>query len=238
MTIALVDQGSAEPAAAPLDAAPVAPPVVLLDFDGVLVRGDTFHLFVRRRYATAPWRFLLVLVSAPVLLVQLLVSRLAAWHTFSRLALLGVHERRYQQLVDAFAAQLVRRSHACCRDGLRVLRQRLAAGECVLVVTGCEERLVSAIFRELGLAEVEVLAAQWRDGWSGMRLVRHNTGANKVQALARRGLDAWRVAYSDSLYDVPMLKLAAEAVLVNGSPTLCKKVEKALGRSITRVEWY
>jgi phosphatidylglycerophosphatase C len=35
-----------------------------------------------------------------------------------------------------------------------------------------------------------------------------------------------------------MLKPAAEAVLVNGTPRLCKKMEKALGRAVTRVAWY
>jgi phosphatidylglycerophosphatase C len=40
------------------------------------------------------------------------------------------------------------------------------------------------------------------------------------------------------MYDVAMLKPATEAVLVNGTPALCKKVEKALGRAITRVEWF
>jgi phosphatidylglycerophosphatase C len=34
-----------------------------------------------------------------------------------------------------------------------------------------------------------------------------------------------------------MLRQATEAVLVNGTPKLCKKVEKALGRTLTRVEW-
>ena len=37
---------------------------------------------------------------------------------------------------------------------------------------------------------------------------------------------------------VAMLKQATEAVLVNGTPTLCKKIEKALGRAVTRVEWF
>jgi phosphatidylglycerophosphatase C len=45
------------------------------------------------------------------------------------------------------------------------------------------------------------------------------------------------VAYSDSSQDLPMLALAAEAVLVNATPKLCKRVEKALGRSVTRAEW-
>jgi len=34
-----------------------------------------------------------------------------------------------------------------------------------------------------------------------------------------------------------MLALAAEVVLVNATPKLCKRVEKALGRSVTRAEW-
>jgi len=63
-------------------------------------------------------------------------------------------------------------------------------------------------------------------------------GARKVQLLAEHGLASWQVAYSDSLQDVPMLRPAAEAVLVNGTPALCKKVEKALGRVITRVDWF
>jgi phosphatidylglycerophosphatase C len=45
------------------------------------------------------------------------------------------------------------------------------------------------------------------------------------------------VAYSDSSQDLPMLARAGEAVLVNATPKLCKRVEKALGRSVTRVEW-
>lgn len=35
-----------------------------------------------------------------------------------------------------------------------------------------------------------------------------------------------------------MLALAVEAVLVNATPRSCMRVEKALGRSVTRVEWY
>jgi phosphatidylglycerophosphatase C len=46
------------------------------------------------------------------------------------------------------------------------------------------------------------------------------------------------LAYSDSFQDMPMLKQAGEAVLVNGNPKLCKRVEKALGRPVTRVAWY
>ena len=91
---------------------------------------------------------------------------------------------------------------------------------------------------QLGLSDLEIVASQLRPSWIGMRLLRHNVGARKVKSLAQYGVTAWQLAYSDSLQDAPMLKPADEAVLVNGTPRLCKKVEKALGRAVTRVAWY
>lgn len=65
----------------------------------------------------------------------------------------------------------------------------------------------------------------------------HNVGSRKVELLARHGIEACHVAYSDSHQDLPMLALAAEAVLVNAKPNVCKRIEKALGRAVTRAEW-
>ena len=225
---------------APVDMAgqdPALPRVVLFDFDGVLILGDAFHLFVRHRYA-APWRKLLALLSLPWLLLQLPFSRRLPVRTLVHVALLGLDPRRYQVAADTFAAALVRRPRQFCRDGLQALRRHQAAGDRVIVVTGCEHALVSGILQQLGLRDIEVLASQLRPGWLGMRVLRHNVGRRKVRTLAEHGLTAWQVAYGDSMYDAPMLKLATEAVLVNGTPTLCKKVERALGRAVTRVEWY
>ena len=212
--------------------------VVLFDFDGVLIHGDAFYLFMRERYRRAPWRGLLALLCIPLLLLQLPFSRRLPVRTLVRIALLGLGEQRYQAAANAFAATLVQRSRQFCRDGLQTLRRHQAAGDRVIVVTGCEHALVSGILQQLGLANLEVLASQLRRGWLGMRPRWHNVGRRKVEKLAQHGLTAWQVAYGDSIYDAPMLKLAAEAVLVNGTPTLCKKIEKALGRAVTRVEWF
>jgi len=212
--------------------------VVLFDFDGVLIHGDAFYLFMRARYAGSFFRKLLALLSTPVLLLLLPFSRRLPVQVLVRIALFGVGEQRYQAMASAFAATLVRRPRQFCRDGLQTLRRYQAAGDRVIVVTGCEHALVSGILQQLGLTDLEVLASQLRPGWLGMRPLRHNVGRRKVQLLAQHGLTAWQVAYGDSMYDAPMLKVATEAVLVNGTPALCKKVEKALGRAITRVEWF
>ncbi|MHB1057390.1 MAG: HAD family hydrolase [Rhodanobacter sp.] len=222
----------------PADAAAAAPRVVLFDFDGVLFRGDAFHLFIRERYRRSWWRWLAVLSASPLLLVLLPFSRRLAAHVLVRIALLGLGERRYRLAAEAFAASLARRPKQFHRDGLQVLRQHQLQGDRVIVVTGCEHALVSGIVQQLGLTGLEVLASQLRPGWLGMRVHWHNVGRRKVQMLAKHGLEAWQVAYGDSMYDVAMLRPAAEAVLVNGTPALCKKVEKALARSITRVEWF
>jgi len=215
-----------------------SPRVVLFDFDGVLIHGDAFYLFMRERYRRSWWRSLLALLSAPLLLLQLPFSRRLPARVLVRIALLGLGERRYQAAANAFAASLARRSRQFCRDGLQALRRHQVQGDRVIVVTGCEHTLVSGILQQLGLTDLEILASQLRPGWLGMRPLRHNVGRRKVQTLAQHGVTAWQVAYGDSMFDVAMLKPATEAVLVNGTPALCKKVEKALGRAITRVEWF
>jgi phosphatidylglycerophosphatase C len=98
--------------------------------------------------------------------------------------------------------------------------------------------LATRLLSQLGLPEVGVIGSQLKPGWFGMRLKVHNVGRRKVQSLAAKGVKNWRVAYGDSMFDMQMLKQAHEPVLVNGTPKLCKRMEKALGRSVTRVAWY
>jgi phosphatidylglycerophosphatase C len=223
------------PAALP-DAA--AARVVLFDFDGVLMHGDAFALFARERYARSLGCRLIALLCAPGLILLLPFSRNWPMRLLARIALLGMSERTYRRRAEEFAGLLVRRPRQFCRDGVRALRRHQAAGDRVIVVTGCEHHLVSSMLSQLGLSGLEVVASQLRPSWVGMRLLRHNVGARKVKSLAQCGVTAWQLAYSDSLQDAPMLKPADEAVLVNGTPRLCKKVEKALGRAVTRVEWW
>ncbi|WP_430391416.1 haloacid dehalogenase-like hydrolase [Dyella sp. 20L07] len=220
------------------EAAVVAPRVVLFDFDGVLIHGDAFHLFMRNQYQRSLLRKLAALMALPWMALVVPFSRKLALRPLVHVGLLGLNERRYKAIAEAFGASLVRRPRQFCRDGLLALRRHQAAGDRVIVVTGCEHVLVSHILDQLGIQDVEVLASQLRPGLFGMRVKLHNVGRRKPARLAAFGVSEWQVAYSDSLVDAPMLKPAAEAVLVNGTPRLCKKLEKALGRTITRVDWF
>lgn len=211
---------------------------VLFDFDGVLHHGDAFYLFMRHRYANSLHCKLLAALTMPWWLLCLLFSRKAAARVLVHVALLGVSQKRYQIIAEAFADQLVQRPRQFCRDGLNALRRHQQEGDEVIIVTGCEHMLVSRLVNRLGLSDVTIVASRLKPGWLGMRVELHNIGRRKLQSLAKQGVERWRVAYSDSFQDMPMLKQAGEAVVVNGTPKLCKRVEKALGRSVTRVVWY
>lgn len=210
---------------------------VLFDFDGVLVRGDAFELLMRDRYARGWWRKGMVLLAIPWLLAVLPFSRRRALRTLVHIGLIGVGEQRYRRLAEEFASVLVHRPRQFHREGLNALRRHQAAGDRVVVVTGCEDTLVRAVLAGLGIAGVEVVGSRLCSRRLGMRTEWHNVGRRKVELLARHGIDTWQVAYSDSHQDLPMLAPAAEVVLVNATPRLCKRVEKALGRSVTRAEW-
>jgi phosphatidylglycerophosphatase C len=212
--------------------------IVLFDFDGVLFQGDSFAMFMRDRYRQSFWRKLLALLTMPWWLSCALFSRWWAGRALVHVALFGMGQKRYQRLAEAFADQLVRRPRQFYRDGLHTLRKHVAEGDQVIVVTGCEQVLAARILAQLGLPEVAVIGSQIVPRWLGMRIKVHNVGRRKVQSLAAQGINSWRVAYGDSMLDVPMLKRAREAVLVNSTPKLCKRVEKAMGRSVTRMAWY
>ena len=231
---AVVAAGEAARVVAPVvDAARV----VLFDFDGVLIRRDSFGLFIRDRYARSLLRKLAVLPTLPWLLASWPISWRLPVRTLVHVGLLGTGERGYRRAAEDFAATLTRRSRLFIGEGLQALRRHQQAGDRVVVVTGCEITLVRAILHDLGLRDLEVIGSRFRPGWLGMRVAEHNVGRAKVAALRARGIVAWRVAYSDSAQDLPMLRGAREPVLVNATPSLCKRVERGLGRSVGRVAW-
>jgi phosphatidylglycerophosphatase C len=158
---------------------------------------------------------------------------------FVRIGLLGVGATRYREMARAFATELVQRPRIFIRDGIATMRRHLVDGDRVVIVTGCEQTLVRAIFESIGLHDLEIIASRLREGRLGMRKDVHNIGARKPEQIAAHGLgETWDIAYSDSSRDIPMLRPAREAVLVNAGSETVKRVERALGRPLRRVDWF
>ena len=207
--------------------------VVLFDFDGVLVRGDSSAQFLQARLRGSPWRCALALLAAPIALPLVLTHRglpLGA-RIFGKIARLGTSDADYIAQVDAFAQRIARDPAHIIHAGMTALRQAQASGARVAVVSGSHESLIRCVLDAQGIAGVEIVASR-------LRPRRHCIGARKLEALAQIGIvPPWDVAYTDSIMDLPMLRHARRAVLVNAPSRVFGEVALRLGREPETVQW-
>ncbi|SCE66683.1 phosphatidylglycerophosphatase C [Micromonospora coriariae] len=214
-----------------------APPAdtVIFDLDGVLLRGDAFGLFMRRvafAGARLPLAVVLLILLAPIVAIPACRPRAARW--MSRIGLLGRSAEQLRAELGRFGADLGEEPERIIAPGLRVVRAHLAVGDRVVVVTACEHTLARAVLDAIGLAEVELVASHIH----GPKLIVHNYGATKMVQLAAQGVTPpWRVAYSDSLSDLPILGAAEQAVLVNANARQVARARRLLGARLTTVTW-
>lgn len=214
--------------------------VVLFDFDGVIVRGDSFARFLSAHYRRSWWRAALLLPAAPLLGAAALTrgGRRLALRAVVNWALVGVDAPRYRELAQAFGRAFARDTRNVVRAACSALGAHRHAGDRVVVVTGCEETLARAILDELGFGDVELLGSQLRPGRLGMRIALHNIRFRKAQRLARHGIrPPWDLLYSDSHHDLPILAAARSAVLVNPDRRTLARVSTRLGKRLSVVEW-
>jgi phosphatidylglycerophosphatase C len=216
--------------------------VVLFDFDGVIVRHQTLELFYRERLSgMGRWRLLLALPLVPF--VPLLIGSVAGnrflGRVFLRVVTFGRGEAGCRRLMNAFGRTYARRPGVFCRDAVATLRRHIDAGDRVVIVTGNEQKMVEAMLDEVSLKGYELVASQVRMGLFGMRFINHNVHHAKVRTLDRAGIPRpWTIAYGDSLSDMPMLKAADAARLVNPTPKTQKKASRQLGGKLEILYWY
>ncbi|MBM7494513.1 phosphatidylglycerophosphatase C [Micromonospora luteifusca] len=208
---------------------------VIFDFDGVLLRGDAFGLFMRRiafAGARLPVAVILAVLLAPMVAIPAYRPRAAWW--MSRIGLRGRSADQLRAELGRFGADLGAEPERIIAPGLQMIRTHLDAGDRVVVVTGCEHTLARAVLDAIGLAEVELVASHIH----GPKLLVHNYGATKMVQLAAQGVTPpWRVAYSDSLSDLPVLAAAEQAVLVNANARQVARARRLLGARLTTVTW-
>lgn len=166
-------------------AAPAAGrPVAVFDLDGTLLRGDTTVEFIRGLILRSRARTAAALLTAPLLgpLFFMPFVRRYAITVLLWIATAGLPARRVEAMVEQFAAEHAAEGNQI-RGVLDRLHAHLAAGDRVVIATGCADWLATATCRALGLDTVEVVAARLRQG---RIFVRPSTTATPTQPPASR----------------------------------------------------
>jgi phosphatidylglycerophosphatase C len=214
--------------------------LVLFDFDGVIVAGDSFASWLRREGLKPPLRRLAGWLVAPIglpLMAFPATLSLGA-RMFLHAAVVGADAAALRASLDAWGRALARRPGKVIGDGLSALRGHLAAGDRVVIVSGTEATLLRAVLDELGVLGAEIVASEIDLDGRRARVRRHCFGTGKLVALAAAGIvPAWDLAYSDSPNDLPLLRGAREAVCVNWRPTQKRRAARALDGRVRFVDW-
>lgn len=204
---------------------------VVFDFDGVLLRGDSFAGYLRWRTLQRRRRLLAALPALP-LLPLLGHPRTLPWaaRVFTRALTLGLDRARFEAEIDTFCEIWLAREGRVIAPLLARLREHVAAGDRVFVVSGTAHYLLQGLLRRLEVDGVTALGTEVEFGPGGLRARRHNYGRTKLATLAEVGVQApWSVSYSDSYADLPILAAATRAVLVDPSPAHERLLRDALG---------
>jgi phosphatidylglycerophosphatase C len=221
-------------------AAPAGAPVVLFDFDGVLIRGDSYAHLVRRELQRSWWRRLAMLpvLAAAMPMLKVPALRRSGQRLVVRLAFVGYSTAQFNGRAAEFGRHLARDQQVVVGDAVAAARRHLSSGARVVVVTASAQPLVRAVLDELGLSSVELIASQPACGRLGLRAPLRNHGAEKLRQLAAHRLQPpWQIAYSDSASDLPMLHGAVRPILVNPDARLLAHARREFGQRISSVQW-
>lgn len=206
------------------------PATVLFDLDGVLTSRDTFATLVSRRLTRAPWRLALALPALPLMA---LTGYRPQWRGpvsryLVRVALLGSDLDGARDEARRLGREFARTPQWLRAAGLEAVRDHLAAGDDVVVLTATEHTLARTLLDEVGLDRARLLASALAPAPGGARMHPHNYGARKLDALRAAGAPRpWTVMYTDSWADRPTLAEVEQVVLVAPAPRLLERARRA-----------
>ncbi len=208
-------------------------PVVLFDFDGTLVRGDSVAGYLLRHLLRGGLLRRAIAVLALPLFAPLFLwwrSAFIAAGFYGWLGSVGRSDAWLAAARDRWLAECVaRREQLLIAPALARMREHLARGERVIVVTGAETGLARALWAVLGGPDVEFIGSTVRRGLGGRVPVDHVIGPRKLTALARLGLrPPFAAMYSDSARDLPLLRASRSAVMVEPRGKHLQRVQRFL----------
>lgn len=214
-------------------------PVVIFDCDNTLIAGDVLKSFIiellghGRRMAAA---VVVTPLVGPLLLLH--PTRRLAISTWLWVATAGRSESEMGWRMDAYVDHhLGEHRSAVISQGMTRLRDHLGRGDRVVIATAAAEPLAQRLLLKAGLGDLTVIASSVTRFAGGWTLSVHCWGPFKPQLLAAAGIPGpYRAGYSDSLVDLPLLRLAADAVLVNPARLVATRMRRALP-NLSTVSW-
>jgi phosphatidylglycerophosphatase C len=188
-------------------------PVVVFDFDGTLVRGDSFLGFSARYCLARPLRLILVLAVLPVVLLTVARWRNAAGSLLLWAMTVGISARRFVKALRSYAERaLPERAYA---EVFEELERHLAAGSRVVIATASLPTLVRVLLRARNMQSLPIVGTRLRSGWCGLLVETHCIGRMKVKELGRRlHIEHWSSVYTDSIADRSLMRAARHITLI------------------------
>lgn len=209
-----------------------SPEVVVFDFDGTLVSGDSFFNFSVRYCLVRPVRLVLVLAVLPLALLGLTRSRTAAGSVLLWAMTVLVPTRSYVRALRSFAVRsLPGRAH---EETFAELARQIEAGRRVVIATGSLPLLVRVLLRARNVGGLRIVGSRLRRGWGALLVETHCTGRTKVEELRRRlGIERWSSVYTDSFADRSLMRRAQLVTLVAPSARTLARARHLVGTAAT-----
>lgn len=190
--------------------------IVVYDMDGTLFRGDCGGAFIKQRIKASIGRLVLSLLVAPVAYPMLHTPffRRVGVSIYLWIASVGMTESAYLRILQEFIAQYRIKP---IEPVLSECRKDIAEGKHVVIATGAGYEMASAFIRHLGMEnQVGLVTSQSARFFGGMISAVQCNGEVKLSELIRNGyLPPYQKAYSDTASDLPILRSAETAFLVN-----------------------
>ncbi len=223
------DAAAARPAAAPESSA--GGPVVVFDCDNTLIAGDVLKSFIVELVGHGP-RLVAAVASVPVL-SPLLLAHTTRRHAISGwlwIATVGRSDDELARRMDAYVEEhLGPGGDALIAAGVARVGEHVERGDRVVVATAAADPLARRLLDRAGLGGLAVVASPVRRVLGGWTLVVHCWGPFKPTQLAAAGFPGpYAGAYSDSFVDLPLLRLAGTATVVNPSRLVAWRLRRAL----------
>ncbi len=211
---------------------------VVFDFDGTVVRGDTFGIFVSTQIRSSLGRLAVAFLLLPLGLPLVFLQPTWGGSFFLWLATVGKRPEQFEQSLRAFADQHFVQGACVYMEALTAIHSHLAAGDAVYVASGCEVRLLRLACRGLGLDESRVVGSTVQRRMGGLVFDRHSIHETKLITLMEHcGIDDYDHVYTDSPRDLPLARRAKRVTLVNAKPGVVVRFKKETSAQVESVSW-